>query len=85
MPTVSTKKLLTVKQNNECRIYVRNKERDAFSEGRLRQIPTTHAFINKRKVRNIQSAFGKYVPSIILENKHFEVGKKGLEMIAPKN
>ena len=79
--TVLTKKLLTVKKTNEYRSYALNKAKDAFSEGRVRQILTKHAIRNKFRVRDIQSAFRRYANSIVLENKHFE-GERGLEMIA---
>ena len=70
--TVLTKKLLTVKKTNEYRSYALNKAKDAFSEGRVRQILTKHAIRNKFRVRDIQSAFRRYANSIVLENKHFE-------------
>ena len=79
--SVLTKKLLTVKKTNEYRSYALNKARDAFSEGRVRQILTKHAIRNKFRVRDIQSAFRRYANSIVLENKHFQ-GERGLEMIA---
>ena len=79
--TVLTKKLLTVKKTNEYRSYALNKAKDAFSEGRVRQILTKHAIRNKFRVRDIQSAFRRYANSIVLENRHFE-GERGLEMIA---
>jgi hypothetical protein len=79
--SVLTKKLLTVKKTNEYRSYALNKAKDAFSEGRVRQILTKHAIRNKFRVRDIQSAFRRYANSIVLENKHFE-GERGLEMIA---
>ena len=79
--TVLTKKLLTVKKTNEYRSYTLNKAKDAFSEGRVRQILTKHAIRSKFRVRDIQSAFRRYANSIVLENKHFE-GERGLEMIA---
>ena len=79
--SVLTKKLLTVKKTNEYRSYALNKAKDAFSEGRVRQILTKHAIRNKFRVRDIQSAFRRYANSIVLENKHFQ-GERGLEMIA---
>ena len=79
--TVLTKKLLTVKKTNEYISYALNKAKDAFSEGRVRQILTKHAIKNKFRVRDIQSAFRRYANSIVLENRHFE-GERGLEMIA---
>ena len=79
--TVLTKKLLTVKKTNEYISYALNKAKDAFSEGRVRQILTKHAIRNKFRVRDIQSAFRRYANSIVLENRHFE-GERGLEMIA---
>ena len=79
--TVLTKKLFTVKKTNEYRSYALNKAKDAFSEGRVRQILTKHAIRNKFRVRDIQSAFRRYANSIVLENRHFE-GERGLEMIA---
>ena len=45
--SVLTKKLLTVKKTNEYRSYALNKAKDAFSEGRVRQILTKHAIRNK--------------------------------------
>ena len=78
--SVLTKKLLTVKKTNEYRSYALNKAKDAFSEGRVRQILTKHAIRNKFRVRDIQSAFRRYANSIVLENKHFR--ERGLEMIA---
>ena len=78
---VLTKKLLSVKKTNEYRSYALNKAKDAFSEGKVRNLLTKHAIQNKFKVRDIQSAFRRYANSIVLENKHFE-GEKGLEMIA---
>ena len=44
--SVLTKKLLTVKKTNEYRSYALNKAKDAFSEGRVRQILTKHAIRN---------------------------------------
>ena len=44
--TVLTKKLFTVKKTNEYRSYALNKAKDAFSEGRVRQILTKHAETN---------------------------------------
>ena len=45
--SVLTKKLLTVKKTNEYRSYALNKAKDAFSEGRVRQILTnTQSEIN---------------------------------------
>ena len=79
--SVLTKKLLTVKKTNEYRSYALNKAKDAFSEGRVRQILTKHAIRNKFRVRDIQSAFTRYANAIVLENKHFQ-GERGLEMIA---
>ena len=79
--SVLTKKLLTVKKTNEYRSYALNKAKDAFSEGRVRQILTKHAIRNKFRVRDIQSAFRRYANSIVLENKHFQ-GERVLEMIA---
>ena len=79
--SVLTKKLLTVKKTNEYRSYALNKAKDAFSEGRVRQILTKHAIRNKFRVRDIQSAFRRYANSIVLENKHFQ-GERGLEIIA---
>ena len=79
--SVLTKKLLTVKKTNEYRSYALNKAKDAFSEGRVRQILTKHAIRNKFRVRDIQSAFRRYANSIVLENKRFQ-GERGLEMIA---
>ena len=76
-----TKKLLSVKKTNEYRSYALNKAKDAFSEGRVRQILTKHAIRNKFRVRDIQSAFRRYANSIVLENKHFQ-GARALEMIA---
>ena len=64
IPTVLTKKLLTVKKTNEYRSYALNKAKDAFSEGRVRQILTKHAIRNKFRVRDIQSAFRRYANSI---------------------
>ena len=61
---VSTKKLLTVNKTNEYRSYALKKAKDAFSEGRMRQILTEHAISNKFKVRDIQSAFRRYAKSI---------------------
>ena len=58
-----TKKLLTVKKTNEYRSYALNKAKDAFSEGRVRQILTKHAIRNKFRVRDIQSAFRRYANS----------------------
>ena len=78
---VLTKKLLTVKKTNEYRSYALNKAKDAFSEGKVKNLLTKHAIQNKFKVRDIQSAFRRYANSIVLENKHFE-GERGLEMIA---
>ena len=78
---VLTKKLLSVKKTNEYRSYALNKAKDAFSEGKVRNLLTKHAIHNKFKVRDIQSAFRRYSNSIVLENKHFE-GERGLEMIA---
>ena len=78
---VLTKKLLTVKKTNAYRSYALNKAKDAFSEGKVRNLLTKHAIQNKFKVRDIQSAFRRYANSIVLENKHFE-GERGLEMIA---
>ena len=78
---VLTKKLLSVKKTNEYRSYALNKAKDAFSEGKVRNLLTKHAIQNKFKVRDIQSAFRRYANSIVLENKHFE-GERGLEMIA---
>ena len=82
--TVLTKKLLTVKKTNEYRSYALNKAKDAFSEGKVKNLLTLltkHTIQNKFKVRDIQSAFRRYANSIVLENKHFE-GERGLEMIA---
>ena len=79
--TVLTKKLLTVKKTNEYRSYALNKAKDAFSEGKVRNLLTKHAIQNKFRVRDIQSAFRRYANSIVLENKHYE-GERGLEMIA---
>ena len=79
--SVLKKKLLTVKKTNEYRSYALNKAKDAFSEGKDRNLLTKHAIQNKFKVRDIQSAFRRYANSIVLENKHFE-GERGLEMIA---
>ena len=78
---VLTKKLLSVKKTNEYRSYALNKAKDAFSEGKVRNLLTKHAIQNKFKVRDIQSAFRRYANSIVLENKHFE-GERVLEMIA---
>ena len=78
---VLTKKLQTVKKTNEYRSYALNKAKDAFSEGRVRQILTKHAIRNKFRVRDIQSAFRRYASSIVLENKRFQ-GERGLEIIA---
>ena len=78
---VLTKKLLSVKKTNEYRSYALNKAKDAFSEGKVRNLLTKHAIRNKFRVRDIQSAFRRYANSIVLENKHFE-GERGLEMIA---
>ena len=58
-----------------------NKARDAFSEGKVRNLLTKDAIQNKFRVRDIQSAFRRYANSIVLENKHYE-GERGLEMIA---
>ena len=77
---VLTKKLLSVKKTNEYRSYALNKAKDAFSEGKVRNLLTKHAIHNKFKVRDIQSAFRRYSNSIVLDNKHFE-GERGLEMI----
>ena len=57
--TVLTKKLLTVKKTNEYRSYALNKAKDAFSEGKVKNLLTKHAIQNKLKVRDIQSAFRK--------------------------
>ena len=62
--TVLTKKILTAKKTNEYRSYALKKAKDAFSEGRMRQILTEHAISNKFKVRDIQSAFRRYAKSI---------------------
>ena len=78
---VLKKKLLTVKRTNEYRSYALKKAKDAFSEGKLKNLLTKHAIQNKFKVRDIQSAFRRYANSILLENKHFE-SERGLEMIA---
>ena len=76
-----TKKLLTVKKTNEYRSYALSKAKDAFSEGKVRNLLSKHAIQNKFRVRDIQSAFRRYANSIVLENKHYE-GERGLEMIA---
>ena len=78
---VLTKKLLTGKKTNEYISCALNKAKDAFSEGKVKNLLTKHAIQNKFKVRDIQSAFRRYANSIVLENKHFE-GERGLEMIA---
>ena len=65
---VLTKKLLTVKKTNEYRSYALNKAKDAFSEGKVRNLLTKHARQNKFKVRGIQSAFRRYANSIVLVN-----------------
>ena len=70
-----------MKKTNEYRSYALNKAKDAFSEGKVRNLLTKHAIQNKFKVRDIQSAFRRYANSTVLENKHFE-GERGLEMIA---
>ena len=80
IPNVLTKKLLTVQKTNEYRSYALNKAKDAFSEGKVKNLLTKHAIQNKFKVIYIQSAFRRYANSIVLENKHFE-GERGLEMI----
>ena len=61
---VLTKKLLTVKKTNEYRSYAFNKAKDAFSEGKVRNLLTNHAIQNKFRVRDIQSAFRRYANSI---------------------
>ena len=73
--------ILTVKKTNEYRSYALNKAKDAFGEGRVRQILTKHAIRNKFRVRDIQSTFRRYANSIVFEHRHFE-GERGLEMIA---
>ena len=70
-----------MKKTNEYRSYALKKAKDAFSEGKVRNLLTKHAIQNKFKVRDIQSAFRRYANSIVLESKHFE-GERGLEMIA---
>ena len=77
---VLTKNLLTVKKANEYRSHALSNAKDAFSQGRVRQLLTKHAIRNKFRVRDIQSAFRRYANSIVLENRHFE-GERGLEMI----
>ena len=57
MSNVLTKKLLTVKKTNEYRSYALNKEKDASSEGKVRNLLTKRAVQNKFRVRHIQSAF----------------------------
>ena len=46
----------------------------------MRQILTKYTIRNKFRIRNIQSAFRKYINLIILENKYFQ-GERGLEAI----
>ena len=81
---VLTKKLVSAKKTNEYRSYAMKKAMDVVSRERVRQLITKHAIRNKFRVRDIQSAFRRYVNSIVLENSHFQ-GERGLEMIAHQN
>ena len=78
---VLQKKLLSVKNTNEYRSYALNKAKDAFNDGRVRNLLTKHAVRNKFREKDVKSAFKNYANSVTLENKHFE-GERGLEMIA---
>ena len=50
---------------NIYRSYALNKAKDAFSEGRVRQILTKHAIRNKFRVRDIQSSFKRQIPRLL--------------------
>ena len=78
---VLQKKLLSVKNTIEYRSYALNKAKDAFNDGRVRNLLTKHAVRNKFREKDVKSAFKNYANSVTLENKHFE-GERGLEMIA---
>ena len=62
---VLTKTLLTVKKTNEYRSYALNKAKDAFSEGKVKNLLTKRAIQNKFRVRDIQSALRRYANLLI--------------------
>ena len=57
---VLQKKLLTVRNTNEYRSYALNKTKDAFNDGRVRNLLTRHAVRNKFREKDVKSAFKNY-------------------------